>query len=193
MDTAAGWFEDAYDYAFGGSEPETPSYGDSGQYKTSIPADLDLDGSGSIGDKSISSYNPNQTYDFGQSGFDMPSYDFIPGVTKPAGGPADKPWYTNPNVLGAAITAGSGLLGGLSQMNMQKQAIKAQEEQRKMNQMLELAKLKYQLLGKGASGSSGGRRGSGGPDPRQAINSQASAQLSNGYQALGGNLASIYR
>jgi hypothetical protein len=118
-----------------------------------------------------SSFQPPRNYDDNQGG----------GILKS---------LLSPSVLGAAITSGAGLLGGLNQMDMQKQALKAQEEQKKMNQLLEMAKLKYQLLGKGASG--GGRR-SGGANPSVGINQQASAQLASGYQNLGGNLASIYK
>jgi hypothetical protein len=108
----------------------------------------------------------------------------------------DKPWYSSlltSDVLGAAITSGAGLLQGMSKMEMEKQQLKAAEEQRKMNQMLELAKLKYQLMGKGAGG--GGRRsgGSGAANRAQAIDLQASNNLAAGYQNMGNSLASIYR
>lgn len=174
-----------------------------GGYDTSILSDLDIDGSGSIGDKPISSYNPENTYDFGTmnvDGYNGYNVDGVSDVARPnnPANPNEKPWYSallSPSVLGAMVTSGAGLLGGLGQMDMQKQQLAAAAEQRKMNQLLELAKLKYQLLGKGASGSSGRRGGGagGGADPRQAINAQASAALASGYQNLGGNLASIYR
>lgn len=190
------WLESAIDGAgdlFGFSPSATPS--SDGVYQSSVLADLDIDGDGSIGAKPISSYSPDSTYDEGSFGFGMPDYGYT-GVDSPATpkAPGEKPWYSaflTPGVLGAVVTSGASLLGGMSNMNLQKQQMKAAEEQRKMNQMLELAKLKYQLMGKGGSG---GRRASGGGSNKsQAIDQQASAQMAAGYQNLGGNLASIYR
>ena len=108
-------------------------------------------------------------------------------------------WYDaflSPAVLGAAITSGAGLLGNLNALDIQKEQLKTAQEQQKMNQLLELAKLKYQLLGKGASTSSGRRssgRGGGSGAANSALNTQLSANLASGYQNLGNSLSSIYR
>lgn len=196
------WFSNAYDTVtnWGGND-EPMSYNPSGDPQSdvgqSVLSDLDIDNSGSIDDRAISSYQPGYDY----SSYDNDYGDFIgnPAQNNPSnGGPNGGKGFLgsllSPSVLGAAITSGAGLLGGLSAMDAQKQQLAAAKEQQKMNQLLELAKLKYQLMGKGAG--TGGRRsgagGASGPTPQQ-INAQASQQLSSGYQNLGGNLASIYR
>lgn len=204
------WLGNAWDDftgVFGGSD----DYAGNPQSSTgqSVLSDIDIDNSGSIGSMDISDYKPDYDYSSVDDEFGGYSENFgnpfdgtsgNPGATPGTlGKPGEKPWYSSllsPSVLGAMVTSGAGLLGGLNQMDMQKQAIAAAKEKEKMNQLLELAKLKYQLLGKGASGG-GGRRsggaGSGGANPSGAINAQASAQLASGYQGLGNNLASIYR
>lgn len=144
--------------------------------------------------KSPDTYNEFVTdyEDNGSLDNDWSSYEgYVPDNLK------EKSWtdsFLSPSVIGAAITSGAGLLKGMSDMDLAKQNMQSQKEQQRLNQLLELAKLKYQLLGKGGSSGGSGRRsgGGGGTDPRQAINQQASAQLASGYQNLGGNLASIY-
>lgn len=197
------WLGNAWDDFtgyFGGSDTAGDPSSSVGQ---SVLADIDIDGSGDIGGMDISDYKPG--YDYSSIDDELGGYSesfgqslggSSPGSPGTPGKPGEKPWYSallSPSVIGAMVTSGAGLLGGMNQMDMQKQALAAAKEREKMNQLLELAKLKYQLLGKGASGSSGRRSGGAGADPRQAINAQASAQLASGYQNLGGNLASIYR
>ncbi len=113
-----------------------------------------------------------------------------------SGGGSEKSFldsFKSPGVLAAMIQSGSGLLAGMSNLDVQKQAIAAAKEKEKMNQMLELAKLKHSLMGKGGSG--GRRSGGGGSsvDPRTAINAQYSANQVSGYNSVGNNLANIYR
>lgn len=119
----------------------------------------------------------------------MPSYS--PTTREPEG----KEWYDSflsPSVIGAAITSGARLLKGMSDMDLQKEALKRQAEEKRMNDLIKLAQLKHQLIGRGSAG--GGRRSGGsGANPAQSINTQASAALAGGYQNLGNNLASIYR
>lgn len=134
----------------------------------------------------LTDYEDNRVLDNDYSNFE----GYVPDSQK------DKSWYDaflSPSVIGAAITSGAGLLKGMSDMDIAKQNMQSQKEQQRLNQLLELAKLKYQLLGKGGSSGSGRSYRGSGANPAQAINQQASAQLASGYQNLGGNLASIYR
>ncbi len=169
-DDSSSWFSDAYDYVFGSDTPEVASYGpyaDGGKY-----GDFLDDGS-----------DNNSTIDWGAS-----------LTPSPAPSNEQSGWtraLTSPAVLSALVTSGAGLIGGLNNMNLQKEALKAQEEQKKMNQMLELAKLKYQLLSKGGGRSSGSRGG--GSNRAQDLQNQYSANQASGYSSLGNNLASIYR
>jgi hypothetical protein len=116
----------------------------------------------------------------------------VPENKDPSGGTDWTRILTSPAVLSALVTSGAGLIGGLNNMSLQKEALKAAEEQKKMNQMLELAKLKYQLLSKGGGRSSGARGGSG-SNRAQDLQNQYSASQASGYGSLGNNLASIYR
>lgn len=100
-------------------------------------------------------------------------------------------WWQNPSILSAAITSGAGLLQGMNNMNIEEQRLKASADQVKMNQMLELAKLKYQLMNKGAGTSR--RGGSGSALAKQQLEAQLANNLASGYQNLGTNLASIYK
>jgi len=102
-------------------------------------------------------------------------------------------WYTNPNLLGAGITAGASLLNGMGVQDTQKRAIAAQQEQAKMKNLLELAQLKHSILMKGSGGS--GRRASGGGGANQAadVARQLSANKVSQLSNLGSNLANIYR
>lgn len=197
------WLENAWDSFTGlfggGSEVEGNPQSGIGQ---SVLGDIDIDNSGDIGGMDISDYKPGYDYSsvddqFGgySESFGDPFKPAEQGNSNTPGKPGDKPWYSSllsPAVLGAMVTSGSSLLGGLSSLNAQKEQQKAAQEQQKMNQLLELAKLKYQLLGKGAK-TSGGRRSGGGSSSGQNADAQASAQLANGYQSLGNNLSSIYR
>lgn len=183
------WMGDAWDSftgLFGGSEaPSTDSYG-------GTLANLDIDGDGSIGSMPISSYDSGGDYDYLDSygkfdGVSDFSSDYqVPGST---GGKSFTDSLTSAPVLGALITSGAGLIGGMNTLDQQKNALKAQQEQVKMNQMLELAKLKYQLLGKGAGG---GRRAGGNSNRAADQDAQFSRGQSSGYNQLGANLASIY-
>lgn len=159
----------------------------------SVLGDIDIDNSGTIGDMSIGDYQPGYDYSSLDSSFGDPfTLSNTPTPTNKPGNNSPS-WWQSPAVLGAAITSGAGLLGNLNSLNAQQSALKAQQEQQKMNQLLELAKLKYQLMGKGAK-TSGGRRASGpsGPTPQQ-INAQYSGNLVSGYNNVGSNLAALYR
>lgn len=183
-----GW--DSFTSLFGESEPASDSYG-------GTLSNLDIDGDGNIGSMPISDYSPSGDYDyFGDFGNYEPGKNDFTGVTGGGGGggsssgsKSNSPWYTNPAVLSAAITSGAGLFKGMNELSLQKEALKKAEEDKKMNQMLELAKLKYQLLGKGGSS---GRRSGGGSNRSADINAGYSRQQSNGYQALGQQLSNIY-
>jgi hypothetical protein len=169
-------------------------------YRTSILDDIDVNDDNMIGNKPFSSYDAEGTYDFGDFPVDPGASGFegsnpSPGLKDPKQDNS-KPFWQNPAFLAAAIQSGAGLLGGMNQMDLQKAALKAQQEKEKMNQMLELAKLKYQLLGKGGSGGgrrSGGKGGSGGMSAAQQLQAQYSAQQSSGYNSLGNTLSGIYR
>lgn len=176
---------DSFTGLFGGDEGATSSDG----WKSNDDGwDYDFKGKPEAYQQFESDYSDNGILDGDYSSFE--GADLNPSNNGGGFGKA----LLSPSVLGAIVTSGAGLLQGMNQMDIQKQQLKAAEEQRKMNQMLELAKLKYQLLGKGGSGGSGRRYGgSGGANPSAAINAQASANLANGYQALGGSLSSIYR
>jgi hypothetical protein len=118
------------------------------------------------------------------------------GLNKPnlSNVPEKDPFYLNPNLLGAGITAGAALFQGMGNQSIQKQQLKAAEEARKMNNLLELAKLKNQILMKGSSGS-GGRRasGGGGSGQAEAVDRQYSTNKISQLSNLGANLANIYR
>jgi hypothetical protein len=171
--------------------------GDSGNAQTM--SDLDIDGDGSIGSTAISdypstgyapdlSYGADNVYNTGFSDITNPN----PAIDGPASsGNSKGPWYTNPNVLSAGITAGAGLFGGMSQLNVQKQQLKASAEEKKMNNLLELAKLKNQILMKGSSGSGSGRGG--GAGKAEAVDRQYSTNKINQLNNLGSNLGSIYK
>jgi len=185
-------FDSAMDFV--GYGDDAPA--DSG-YQTSIMSDLDIDGNGSIGSKPISSYDPNvgyganSSYDYDGLAYNPVSTPAATNTPKPEDGKSFWDSLTSPNVLGAAITAGAGLFGGMSNLNAQKEAMKAAQEEKKMNQLLELAKLKYQLMGKGAGG--GGRGRSGGASKAGQIDAQYSNALASGYNTVGGNIAATYR
>ena len=104
-------------------------------------------------------------------------------------------WYTNPNLLGAGITAGAGLLNGMGAQDTQRRATAAALEQAKMKNLLELAQLKHSILMKGSGGS--GRRASGGgsgaANQAAAVDRQLSANKVSQLSNLGSNLANIYR
>ena len=195
LDSIGSAFDSAMDYGadlFGyGDEPQ-----DNG-YQTSILSDLDIDGNGSIGNKPINTYDPgigygaNSSYDYDGLAYNPVSAPTATNTPTPQDGKSFWDSLTSPNVLGAAITAGAGLFGGMSSLNAQKEAQKAALEERKMNQLLELAKLKYQLMGKGAGG--GGRGRSGGASRSSQIDAQYSGALANGYNTVGGNIAATYR
>ncbi len=140
-----------------------------------------------------SGYSPSTPQDMftlgpiGGGGFSTP-------VTTPTPEQPERSWtdsLTNPNVLGAAITAGAGLFGGMSRLNAEKEAQKASQEQQKMNNLLELAKLKYQLT-KGGGGSG---RGSGGARrPTQAeIDAQYRNSMAGSYNSVGSGIAGAFR
>lgn len=185
------WLTDAWDSftgLFGGSE-----LSDNAQ---SVLGDIDIDGSGSIGGMDISDFKSGYDYysmddDYGAALASIPDNVSNNPNVKPGKSFLDS--FLSPSVIGAAITSGAGLLNGMSAMDIQKQNLKAQAEEKKMNQLLELAKLKYQLMGKGASGSSG-RKGGGAKGPTaQEINAQYSGNLASGYTGLANNLSSVYR
>lgn len=50
---------------------------------------------------------------------------------------------SNPSVISAGLTAGAGLFSGLQQIDANKQAQQLTAEQQKLNQLLEVAKLRY--------------------------------------------------
>jgi hypothetical protein len=148
--------------------------------------DYDFSNNQSAYDSFLNDYNSNSG-----SGFTSDWSGFAGQATPDASPSTWEKILTNPGVLGAAITSGAGLIGGMSRLNAEKEAVKAQQEQQKMNQMLELAKLKYQLLSKGGGRASGA--GGGSQNRAQDIQNQFSANQASGYQSLGNNLAATYR
>ena len=153
------------------------------------------------GDPSLST-SGLPSYDFSMpdsfsTGYQAPSLslDSVPSMTPTPTSTQDsgKSWLdslTSPNVLGAAITAGAGLFGGLSQIDQQREAQKSAQEQQKMNNLLELAKLKYQLT-KGGTGSGRASGGSRGPT-RGEIDAQYRSALANSYNTVGSGIAGVY-
>lgn len=92
-------------------------------------------------------------------------FEFIKDVVNevsslPDGGDGNGFWdnFLSPNVLSSAITAGAGLFGGMSQLDAQEEALKAQKEDQKLQYLLELAKLKYGPKGGGKGGGGGSTR-----------------------------------
>jgi len=148
--------------------------------------DYDFKGDEAGYDAFQSDYNDNLILDGDYSSFAGAS---SPALSKPDSKGA---WYTNPNLLGAGITAGAGLFGGMAKLDADKQNLKAQQEQSKMNNLLELAKLKHQILMKG-SGGSGRGRGSGGANRSEDLDRGHSANKINQLSNLGANLSNIYR
>lgn len=180
------WFSNAYDYTFGGSTPETPDISgwesnDGWDYDFKNKPEAYADFSSDLADNSL---------DLNWSGYEGQVPGNIPGQNN--NGSSFTKALLSPSVLGAIVTSGAGLLGGLSSLSAQQEQLKAAKEQQKMNQMLELAKLKYQLMGKGGGGSR--RSGSsGGANRGEQVNAQYSANQASGYAQLGNNLSSIYR
>lgn len=202
------------------------AYGDAGNPQSAVGqgllSEIDMDNSGSIGSKSFLDFQPGVDYssfnDVGLpsdyttglgTGFDMEGNGYgtkfdasplTPKVDPKVDPNAEKPWYSSllsPAVIGAAITSGAGYLGQMNQIDLAKQAQAAKAEEEKRNSILALAKLKYQLMGKGAP--TGGRRaggrsaGGGGGGAGAAQDQQYSASLASGYGQLGNALANIYR
>lgn len=196
-----GFFDGVYDSfmgLFGGGSSDTGL----SSTQTSVLNDIDLDGDSTIGGVPINQYGsagfaPNLTHLGDNNGYNtqIGGFDFSNPNAPTKVEPSAAPFYTNPNLLGAAITAGAGLFQGMSALDVQKQALKAQQEKDKMNNLLELAKLKNQILMKGSSGSGGGRRagGSGGAGQAEAVDRQYSANKISQLSSLGANLANIYK
>lgn len=140
---------------------------------------------------------PTSIDSYGNNISPKPTIDTKPNTDPNA---VEKPWYSSllsPSVIGAAITSGAGYLNNMNNIDMAKQAQAAKAEEEKRNSILALAKLKYQLMGKGAP--TGGRRaggrsaGGGGGGASSAQDQQYSASLASGYGQLGNALANIYR
>lgn len=122
-------------------------------------------------------------------------YSILSGGVDPTPDSKDKgPWYTNPSVIGAGITAGAGLFSNMSALDQKDRDTKAALEQQKMMNLVELAKLKNSILAKQAAGSGGGRSGGGGSGTAQADKERAnSVNQVNAYNNLGSTLAGIYK
>jgi hypothetical protein len=114
--------------------------------------------------------------------------DTVNPIPKPK--PESAPWYTNPNVLGSAITAGAGLFGNMSALDAKRENDRANREAQKMNSLLELAKLKHSILNKS---SSGGTRSGGSGAKAEDTARQHSVNKINQYNNLGSSLSSIYK
>lgn len=188
---------------FGGGDSSTPAP----DYSSSGGGAFSLDGGAgngynlgvdtNLGSPDLSSVGSTPMY--GDLSLNLPtSFDSPGSYSQPSlsnvDPKTDAPWYTNPNILSAGITAGAGLLNGMGAQDTQRRALAAQQEQAKMKNLLELAQLKNSILMKQSSGS--GRRASGGSgaaNQAAAVDRQYSANKVSQLSNLGSNLANIYR
>lgn len=190
------WLGDAWDGftgLFGDADSSSLS-----STQSDLLNDIDISGDGTIGGVPISSYGsegfaPDLTNIGSNDGYNsvLGGYDFGGGKLSKVDPKADAPWYTNPNVLGSAITAGAGLFGNMSALDARKEEQRANREAQKMNSLLELAKLKHSIL-KGSSGTGGAVRSGGGANEADNVRRQYSANKISQLSNLGANLANIY-